>query len=312
MATRNDSDYGLINRLNKLRDLLEDGGEDKEYIRRLVYGVKEKNISRQLQRDIRALRAFGDEVIYERKTQTYRLLPKPHLALTDDDVETLSILRQSFTADVPIAHEAQNVFVKIAEAMTEAQRLKFYRPPPLAVNIKPATDYRPHQHKIHALQKLIAERQVIAFTYHPVRQNKVTRQKHFEPYEVQFFDRHFYLIGYSQDYNHTLEFRIDRIEDIERLPQKFGGKKAERLSPFKYRLGSQVARLGVSERFPKQQLLAYIDGDAIVIAEGYSDFRIIRGLLHYGDQAELLEPPDLRAKMRELVEKMWKLYQSDK
>ena len=304
-----DSDYGVVNRLVALRDPLGRGPLTAQEIKeQLDYPIGSGG-NRQFQRDIRALRAMGYGVRHERATRQYHLTISPHLELDDDEVEALALIRESFEATGPKAAEVGRVLEKIAAALPEAQKQGFYRKPPLALNLKPAIDYRPHAANIRLLEQKIAQGQLVRFNYQSSGESKLVLHRQVEPYELQFFDRHFYLIGYSREFQNVLEFRIDRIRDLEPLTARFGGRKTRRTLAFKYRLSAKVARSGVSERFLDQKVLHYLDGDPVVSAEGYSEFRILQDLMRYRDQAELLEPPDLRQKMREVVRKMWEMYE---
>lgn len=305
-----DSGYALVNRLIELRDLLQRGDFSKAQIQKRLDRWYSEGATgdRQLKRDIRALRALGYQVAYSRETKLYRLIAPVRLNLTNAHVETLAMIRESFEVNAPKSSDVQLALSQIVAALPESQRELFYRKPPLALNLRPAADYRPHAPKIRILERLITERRLVRFSYQPLGQDKPVLHRRIEPYELQFFDRHFYLLGYSPEAQKVLEFRIDRIQDIDPLPSCIAGRKARLTIPFKYRLATKIARLGVSERFLNQRIRFEPNGDAIVEAEGYSDFRILQDLLRYGELAELLGPPDLRAKMREIVAMMYTLY----
>ena len=107
-----------------------------------------------------------------------------------------------------------------------------------------------------------------------------------------------------------MEFRIDRLKEIELMPGKSSRRRRRATTQFTYRLSWRIASTGVSERFLNQQIDYQKDGSAIVHAEGYSEFRIIQNMLRYGEQAEIIDPPYLREKMRQVVKVMSGLYES--
>ncbi len=47
----------------------------------------------------------------------------------------------------------------------------------------------------------------------------------------------------------------------------------------------------------------------LVRAKAYSDWRILQQLHKYGDKAELVDPPELRERMRQEVARMYRFYQ---
>src|SRR5690349_14885906 len=132
-------------------------------------------------------------------------------------------------------------------------------------------------------------------------------------YEIEFYERHFYLVAYTYSSRQTLDFRIDRIKAetfraLERLPP--GMEHMRRSVTFRYRLAAELARGEISQRFERQRVVERLpNGDAIVEAEGRSDFFIVQTLLRYRANAELLEPEWLRRKMMEEVAQLARLYQ---
>jgi predicted DNA-binding transcriptional regulator YafY len=132
-----------------------------------------------------------------------------------------------------------------------------------------------------------------------------------EPYEIEFYDRHFYLIGYTSLSRQILDFRIDRIRDLigskQRLPP--GSQRTRPLVTFRYRLAAALAQGELSQRFEEQRIVERLEnGDLIIEAQGRSDFFIIQTILRYRANAELLAPDWLRAKMVEEVRELATLY----
>ena len=78
----------------------------------------------------------------------------------------------------------------------------------------------------------------MAFTYLPGGQTRATLHRKVEPYEIEFYERHLYLVAYTHTSRQTLDFRIDRIQgdtfvSLERLPP--GIEHARRPIAFRYR-----------------------------------------------------------------------------
>ncbi len=317
-STSQQAESKLVNRLVALRALLRLGNIGKEEIKRRLPDwytpdATDKTNDRQIQRDLRALRALGDKVTLDRSAGHYRFQSPSHLELDDSEIETLALLQQTFESLGSTGQEGQRLLNKIVEALPQTQQAQFFRIPPLVMNLRPAADYRPHTDTLHLLNKLIIEKRQVRFRYQPLGEKSLVLHRRIEPYDIEYLNQHFYLLGYSPEAGKVLEFRIDRIREAEPLPTRRGERKRARQTiRFKYRLGARIAQRGISERFLNPRVSHYENGDAIVDAEGYSDFRIIQDLLHYGEQAELLEPSELRAKMGEVVRKMWRLYENDK
>jgi predicted DNA-binding transcriptional regulator YafY len=178
--------------------------------------------------------------------------------------------------------------------------------------VQPAIDYTPYAPLIARLEDAIGRRQMVSFAYRPGGQARATLHRRVEPYEIEFYERHFYLVAYTHNSRQTLDFRVDRIQGdtfelLERLPP--GMEHARRTITFRYRLAAELARGEISQRFESQRLVERLpNGDAIVEAEGRSDFFIVQALLRYRGNAELLEPEWLREKMIEEVRRLAAVY----
>lgn len=305
-----DADYGLVARLRALRDLLRRGGQSKADIcRRLPHYYRLSSAgSRRLGRDVRALRQLGYSIHVDRPTQTYSLAESPYLALSKDDVEALALIRESFAGLHLKSQDVIAVLQKVVSALPEEQQAHYFQQPAVAITLHPAVDYRPHAKTTRLLEQAIDQRRKVRFVYPSLDDGKPIVYVAIEPYEIQFFDRHFYLVGLSPDESQISEFRLDRIRDIELMPGRVAAKRKRPMVAFSYRLSPHITRLGVSERFVNQQAAPQADGSVIVRAEGYSEFRIIQDLLRYGEHAELLGPPKLRAKMAQVSRAMAEQY----
>jgi predicted DNA-binding transcriptional regulator YafY len=165
------------------------------------------------------------------------------------------------------------------------------------------------------LDAAISAGQRLSFFYRAPRQSRPTHHERVEPHEIEFYDRHFYLVAYAPIYRQVFDFRIDRIQHdetfqkLDRLPPGLGHSRAPVAS--RYRLAAEVARGGISRRFAEQRVVEMLpNGDVIVEAQGRSDFFIIQTLLRYRANAELLEPAWLRERMREEVARLARLFQT--
>jgi predicted DNA-binding transcriptional regulator YafY len=304
------SAYSLVNRLAALYDLLRRGPCSKSEIFERLPLFYETGYAgnRRLGRDLTALRQFGHSVTYDRSQQVYTLVEKPRLSLTDTDVQTLALIRQSFELLPPLAGDVSVVLQKIGSALSKRQQSLFARQVPVAISLRPAVDYGPHFKTITLLEQAVEQGSKVRFIYPSLTNNLAETHVGVEPYEIQFFDRHFYLLGFSPFLSQVAEFRLDRVRDLELMPDRLAFKRKRPTIAFSYRLSERVARQGVSERFINQHLKPQRDGSIIVEAEGTSEFRIVQDLLRYGEQAEILGPPKLRARMQGVIEAMASRY----
>ncbi len=304
--------YLLINRLAALRHALATGPQTLHDLLSAGSYPDTASGKRQLQRDVKALRDLGDDIRYTRRDGLYTWVRPAHLALTERAATALGQIRQQCLND-PNAEALLEALEAVAQALEPSARHQFDRPEAaLTTLVKPAIDYRPYRETLRLWEKASRQMRRVQFKYQSLEQTAPVTHDKVEPYEVQYLDRHFYLIGYSpRGKGGVWEFRADRVQSLQLEPGKFAAKRRRPAITFTYALDANIANRGLSERFANQRLHAWIDGDAQVQAEGYSAFRIIQDLLRYGEKAELLDPPTLRAKMKAVVEAMARRYQND-
>jgi len=70
-----------------------------------------------------------------------------------------------------------------------------------------------------------------------------------------------------------------------------------------------VARYGASERFPNQIEEKQEDGWTLVTAQIDSIFWASKKLLKYGENCQVLEPPELVQEMKRVVGEMARIYE---
>ena len=302
--------YGLITRLMALRDLLRKGPSGRAEICRALPGQYQADASgaRRLGRDVSALRQLGYTITIDRSTHAYTLQETSFLELSPENVQALALVRETFETLAPISLDVLAALERIVAALPASQRELYFGRPALSIRMKPAADYRPYLKTIRLLQNAIEQSRKIRFVYPVLDERGAITHLGVEPYEIQFFDRHFYLLGFTPHDPEMMEFRIDRLQNLEIMTNRAARQRSRKTLPFTYRLSERIARMGISERFYNQRVEIQPDGSAIVQAEGYSAFRIIQDLLRYGEQAELLGPPELRARMGRVVEALALLY----
>ncbi|NTV65011.1 MAG: WYL domain-containing protein, partial [Oscillochloris sp.] len=178
--------------------------------------------------------------------------------------------------------------------------------------VQPAIDYSPHAARIAELERAIVAHQLLSLRYRNAQSTEIAYRT-LEPLAIEYYDRHYYLVAYIHGSGQIYDLRVDRILDLERL-HTLPPELTHTRSPvrFRYRLAASLAQGELSQRFETQRIVERLpNGDAIIEAEGRSDFFIVQTLLRYRSNAELLDPPALRARMAEEVRKLAELYDDD-
>ena len=303
--------YAVVDRLMRLRDLLRVAPQNMNGILTWMetdYPTGESG-KRQVRRDLRNLELMGYRI--ERLSQPLRwaLSGGQHM-LSDADVDALAYIREMFSSGHPLSPTIHNMLTRLTDHLPERQRSRWQRRLPLRVQLTPAIDYSMCDELLRWLDAAINDRAQIEFLYRARGSGKAMRYVRLDPYDIEYTDRHFYLIAFSHQFRNVLMFRLDRIvqDPAQRSPERLHTRQPPRYERrpirFTYRLPASFADGGVSERFRTHSVRP--EGDFVIVeASDPSEFRIIRTLLSYGEHAVLLDgPPTLMEKMRQTVAQM--------
>lgn len=302
----------MLLRLSAVLDILQRGPIAlPELLKRLehVYTTPEST-RRMLRRDLEALNTLGLRI--ERSSTRppiYTLFGTAPL-FTEQELRALALIRDSFGERHPQATSIHALLARLtAQLNPEKQRIYSCRQTSNAP-VQPAIDYTPYANRIMRLEQAISVGELLCLHYRNSH-GTLTRHPRIEPHEIEFYERHFYLVAYSQPQRQSYDLRIDRIEQIEsvmHLPP--GSTHTPALISFRYRLSATLLQSGMSQRFIKQELVEELaNGDVIIEAQGRNAFFIIQTLLRYRAHAELLEPAWLRERMIAEVQALARLYE---
>lgn len=262
-------------------------------------------------RDVKLLRELGIVIdISHTRPPVYRLRGgTPHFST--GDLHALALIHDSFGAKHPQFVAINQLLDTLTTRLDDDQRAEYARRPASRAPLQPAIDYTPHATTIVRLEQAISGREIIRFAY--MNAQGVTGEHQTEPYEIEYYERHFYVVAYSLDTAQMFDYRIDRVRDIRTvrtLPPHLSRTHERPAITFRYRLAAALARGPISQRFENQRIIERLpNGDAIIEAEGRSDFFIIQLLLRYRSMAELLEPDWLREKMAAEVRGLGRMYE---
>lgn len=163
----------------------------------------------------------------------------------------------------------------------------------------------------------------IDIKYFSFNKNEITERR-VDPYLVDIDEGCYHLIGYCHLRNSIRNFRISRIRDIiltdesfikpegfyEQYKQsKFDKLSGSRITTVKVRFRGYAARyLKEYEKRKADRIVPNSDGTITFIRETALTDDLSRWVLGYGDEAEVLEPAELREMIKETVENMYKIY----
>lgn len=163
----------------------------------------------------------------------------------------------------------------------------------------------------------------IDIKYYSFNKNEVTERR-VDPYLVDIDEGCYHLIGYCHLRNSIRDFRISRIKGIkltdelfikpEGFYEKYKQSKFDKLSGSR-RTTIKVIFKGYAARYVKEyekrkadKIVQNPDGTITFIREAALTEDLSRWVLGYGDEAEVLEPAELKEMIKETVENMYRIY----
>lgn len=307
-----------------------------------------RSADKLFERDLHFLAEQGFRVKKMRKRNQpvrYRLEkgsgPQTVFLFTPQEVDCLALLYNMFadpshfaahdasiplpqrTVTSPFTQDILALIDKLAATLPPEQRLQYKRwtqKPYLYFDIATVGDYLPCRAMIDTIIRAISHRQQIAFHYQPAKeQQSFVPHEEIDPYYIIYMEGHFYLIAYSHKVSALLEYRIDRIKEdtLKELPTMIDVARRRQPIVFHFWLDAGLAQPELSQRWLTQTIEREETTDklgrerkrVLVRATAYSEWRIIQQMLRYGERAELVDPPRLRTRMRQVVQQMSSLYE---
>lgn len=179
---------------------------------------------------------------------------------------------------------------------------------------------------VNVLEKIqdgIINHKSIDIKYYSFNKNEITERR-VDPYLVDIDEGCYHLIGYCHLRNSLRDFRISRIKDITLTQETFTKPESfyERYkqSKFDKLAGNRRARIkirfkGYAARYVKEyekckadKIVQNPDGTITFIREAALTDDLIRWIMGYRDEAEVLEPAELKETIKETVENMYRIY----
>ncbi|WP_148235726.1 helix-turn-helix transcriptional regulator [Thermaerobacter marianensis] len=180
--------------------------------------------------------------------------------------------------------------------------------------------------RLARLREAIDGCRVVRLRYYTASRDEET-ERLIEPYHLRYYEGAWYVAGYCRWRRDVRTFAVDRIREIEVLPETFPPPSPERFSPDVYfgeawRLQRGAERQRVVVRFrppqaryvrgrvwhPSQDARDEPDGSLVLSFQVLGTDEIMRWLLQFGAGVEVLEPPSLREAMAAEAEAMLAQY----
>ncbi|GAB4508787.1 MAG: YafY family protein [Anaerolineae bacterium] len=162
------------------------------------------------------------------------------------------------------------------------------------------------------LQTAIHHQQVVTFAYQGYHSDAITLRE-VEPHKLNFIEKVWYLEGFCRHKQAPRTFRISRMTQVQRLPQRFSSPHPAQsdMAPLLHvvvRFSPETARK-VRERqhFAFQKEEEAPDAHTLMHYAVKSTHEMIPWLLQWGAGAEALQPERLRQELRTELNMMLKM-----
>lgn len=177
-----------------------------------------------------------------------------------------------------------------------------------------------NKYKFELLKQTIINKQVISFNYSNNLGETAFRKAY--PFKLLFKSQAWYLQAYCQKKLDFRFFKLNRINELNPLPENFGELNiiAPKIESVANEKGAQlevkvVIRFDeniayrVYDEFPRQMITRNSDNSLLAIIKIVPDAWFYQYLLSFEAQAEVLEPDLVREMLRQKIEKIKSIYQ---
>jgi proteasome accessory factor B len=302
-----------INRIFEILAALQGGrGHNIDSLAQLC-GISRRTVFR----DLESLREAGLPLSYSEIDGAYRLEGGPRLSVSgftpDEALAFLSVCHELTGDNLPFFQAARSAALKLERTLAADVRRRLRRVlGAIKVQLEPQSALAGQQFVFQQLVQAVSHGQCVRIRYDDFSAGQVIVTR-LSPFRLLFSRRSWYAIGQSSIHREVRTFNLARVleltplEDRYQVPQRFSVKRflrnAWHMIPergadreVRVRFRPLVARNVAEVAWHRTQRLSWnADGslDYCVKVSGLKE--ISWWILGYGDQALVLEPPDLRA-----------------
>ena len=285
--------------------------------------------------DIQTLEDYGMEILRVRTPENgyylgTREFEEPQLRLLIDAVQAANFITEKKTKEL---------IKKIASLCSEGTGKHLTRQ--VYIENRAKCTNEEIYYSIDILNRAIQQGKKVSFIYckrvvtDKVRAVKIQEKKHIvSPYALIWSSDHYYLVGNNQKYDNLMHVRIDRMKKVEMLDEKSrpfsevseykryfdSADYAEKLfnmfsgelKPLDFICDNSILE-EILDRVGKSALITKCDDDEhfrirmkMVVSEG-----LISWIMQFGNKLEVIEPVELRAKVKERAKEIFDVYEKE-
>lgn len=330
-----ESSWPVAKRCLAIINRLQQGAASKQELLTTIYRDEDTSIpdallAKRFENDkLRLWDKLDVRIRYDKEMQGYVIAEweRPLLNLPDADIQTLSLLSDTFQPESPHASQVRQLIDRLAGWLPPSRQKLLQK----VSGQQPTADLRLRDNEEIApdvWEKVLEAwqaRQELQFDYLSSRHDDaLPRQHQIQPWDLTFTDRgHWQLRGYCLfndgpngpwHPNDYFNYRVSRIAagSVKVLPRKLSPiRPLGRPRQVIFELSPEIARFGVSQRrelIGPPKLTQLDKGWVRVEGKTYDVFDLARNLLYYGKNCQVLGGPELLAEMRKLARDLAEIY----
>jgi len=315
-----------ISRLLHIREWLEKGRHFNAKTMAGKLGVSRRTVMN----DLNVLRELGFAVEYDRKRNSYLLsepsgeFPLPQIRKSEFTAITLAQdVFETFGAQ-PMAHAAERITNRVRELIPDFVGLDLSTFSPSLSILRGPSPRNPLPY-FEEFDRYIEETRSVEIRYFTMYRNRESTRL-VDPYRLVSRDGRGYLIAWCHTRRDVLIFRLDRIRELKPcdrffdtlddfdletfLGPMFGMFKDRETFRLKVRFSPWVARWIEEDLWHESQKFTRLpaDGSLQVDMEVTGRTDVLRWILSFGNDAEVIEPEFLRRDIAYEIEKLGVTY----
>ena len=269
---------------------------------------------RTVYRDVSALMEMGVPIL-SLPGEGYEMMPGfylPPLLFTPDEAGALFLGAHMLIqqAEGSVVREVEGALGKITAVLPLPSRRKAERLTGIIRFFNENGRFNLDNPHLLILQRAILEQRAVRIQYHSYNKNETT-ERVVDPYKLLFSNGVWYVEGHCHLRQAMREFRLDRVDGLQLLPDAFE-KKATPLTytdtiAVKIRFDADIVRW-VRERQHYSFVEEEADANGTIMRYAIHTLQEIVPWLHgWGAAAEPLSPPELRRQIHENALKLAKM-----
>ena len=277
---------------------------------------------RTIFRDLKELQSIGVPYEFDQKEKNYKIDPEFFLPPIDLNLQqALSLLllvhKASKQMQMPFMNSALMAALKIESNLPKnIKKYCYISLKSISVMLASKAPGESLDNIFCLLQKAIEKKSLVKINYNSLYDRKVIDTE-LSPFHLLYNNRAWYIIGFSSVHNNIRTFKLNRIRDAVVLNKRYIAEQPFDLEEYlgcawsmipegkiydiKLKFLPKVAH-NVSEVHWHNTQKVYHKNDGSAIIEFRVDGlgEITWWILGYGDQVEVLEPKELRKKIRDI------------